>query len=130
MVPFNDIWMVCSPRFVLDGPRLDVSGGKHQIGMTLSKFWIAANSTKVENFRQESFELQIWCIGFYMNPDASDGAAAAEPKAAGDVDVAGGGAPGQRQHQRCSRHDVWGRIPKEEATIAEDAHALGQAVLL
>jgi len=55
------------------GPRLDVSGGVYQIGMTLSKFRMAANTTEIENFRPGYFELRIRRIGFYGSRVANDG---------------------------------------------------------
>lgn len=71
MVPFDQFQLVRGPRLVPDGPKLDVSGGIFQIGMTLSKFQIAANTTQLENFRPGYFDLHIQSIGFYRN-DAGD----------------------------------------------------------
>jgi hypothetical protein len=107
MVPFDDFRMVRGPRLVPGGPRLDVSGGVYQIGMTLSKFRMAANTTEIENFRPGYFELRIRRIGFYgdraANDDGGDAVvdhdddgAAAGAAAAGDdggVVVVVGGAP-------------------------------------
>ena len=108
MVPFDDFRMVRGPRLVPDGPKLDVSGGVYQIGMTLSKFRMAVNTTEIENFRPGYFELRIRRIGFYgdrvANDDGGDAVVdhdddgvAAGAAAAGDdggvVVVVVGGAP-------------------------------------
>ena len=67
MVPFNDFQLVRGPRLVPDGPKLDVAGGIFQIGMTLSKFKIAVNTTQLDDFRAGFFDLHIQRIGFYNN---------------------------------------------------------------
>ena len=86
MVPFDDFRMVRGPRLVPDGPRLDVSGGVYQIGMTLSKFRMAVDTTEIENFRPGYFELRIRRIGFYGNRVATD-----DDDAVVDDDGGGGG---------------------------------------
>jgi len=65
MVKFDGFQMVRGPRLVLDGPKLDVSRGIFQIGMTMSKFQMAVNTTELENFRPGFFDLHIQRIGFY-----------------------------------------------------------------
>ena len=69
MVPFDSFQLVRGPRLIPDGPKLDVSGGIYQIGMTLSKFKIAMNTTELENFRPGYFDLHIQRIGFYNDKD-------------------------------------------------------------
>lgn len=64
-VPFDSFQLVRGPRLIPDGPKLDVSGGIYQIGMTLSKFKMAVNTTQLENFRDGFFEMRIKEIGFY-----------------------------------------------------------------
>ena len=64
-VPFDSFQLVRGPRLIPNGPRLDVSGGIYQIGMTLSKFKMAVNTTQLENFRDGFFEMRIKEIGFY-----------------------------------------------------------------
>mmetsp|Transcript_3083 Transcript_3083/g.6281 ORF Transcript_3083/g.6281 Transcript_3083/m.6281 type:complete len:430 (+) Transcript_3083:254-1543(+) len=73
MVPFDQFQLVRGPRLVPDGPKLDVSGGIFQIGMTLSKFQIAANTTQLEDFRPGYFNLHIQSIGFYRNEAGDNG---------------------------------------------------------
>ncbi len=69
-VPFSSFQQVRGPRLVENGPPLDVSGGLFQIGMTLSKFQMAATMKTLENFRAGYFEVQLSEIGVYTN-DAS-----------------------------------------------------------
>jgi len=64
-VPFDSFQLVRGPRLIPDGPKLDVTGGIYQIGMTLSKFKMAVNTTQLENFRDGFFEMRIKEIGFY-----------------------------------------------------------------
>lgn len=71
-VPFNDFQLVRGPRLVNDGPKLDVSGGLYQIGMTMSKFKIAVNTTELEDFRPGFFDVRIRQIGFYKDDDDGD----------------------------------------------------------
>lgn len=66
-VPWDEFQLVRGPRLVLDGPKLDVSRGIYQIGMTLSKFKIAVNTTELENFRPGFFDLHLQRIGFYQS---------------------------------------------------------------
>lgn len=70
-VPFDAFQLVRGPRLVLDGPKLDVSGGIFQIGMTMSKFLMAVNTTELENFRPGFFDLHIQRIGFYQEVPSS-----------------------------------------------------------
>ena len=69
LVPFDNFQLVRGPRLVPNGPKLDLSGGLYQIGMTMSKFKIAVNTTELENFRPGFFEVHIQKIGFYKNDD-------------------------------------------------------------
>lgn len=66
LVPFDGFQLVRGPRLVVDGPKLDVSNGIFQIGMTMSKFLMAVNTTELENFRPGFFDLHIQRIGFYQ----------------------------------------------------------------
>ena len=79
-VPFGLFQLVRGPRLVPGGPPLDVSGGIFQIGMTLSKFKMAANTTELEDFRAGRFKLRIRRIGFYdAVPGGGDAPARARP---------------------------------------------------
>jgi len=75
-ISFDDFRLVRGPRLVVDGEKLDVSGGIFQIGMTLSKFKIAVNTTELEGFRPGFFDLHVRKIGFYKNKE--DGSDASE----------------------------------------------------
>jgi len=66
-VPFESFVQVRGPRIVANGPPLNVTGGLYQIGMTMSKFQIATNTTEFFNFRPGYFELQIKEIGVYSS---------------------------------------------------------------
>merc|ERR1719253_286972 len=82
-VPFDEFKLVRGPRLVPDGPPLDVLGGIYQIGMTLSKFQMAQNTTELEDFRPGFFDMHIRRIGFYGDDeeeDTSTGAAASVEK--------------------------------------------------
>lgn len=82
-VPFDEFRQVRGPRLVLDGPKLDVAGGIYQIGMTLSKFVMAENTTELEDFRPGFFDMRIRRIGFFRNSESdSDDVAASETAAA------------------------------------------------
>ncbi|KAL3797495.1 hypothetical protein HJC23_009859 [Cyclotella cryptica] len=70
-VPFEDFQLVRGPRLIPDGPKLNVSGGLYQIGLTMSKFRIAVTTTEVENFRPGYFDMHIQRMGFYVK-DESD----------------------------------------------------------
>mmetsp|Transcript_19382 Transcript_19382/g.35106 ORF Transcript_19382/g.35106 Transcript_19382/m.35106 type:complete len:489 (+) Transcript_19382:243-1709(+) len=71
-VPFDKFQLVRGPRLVPDGPKLNVTGGIFQIGMTLSKFQMGVNTTELENFRPGYFEMRIQRMGFYnTNGDAA-----------------------------------------------------------
>ena len=72
-IPFSDFVFVRGPRVVPDAPPLDTSGGIFQVGMTLSKFQINANTTTMEDFRDGFFDVNIRSIGFYTD-GAADGA--------------------------------------------------------
>jgi len=67
VVPFDKFQQVRGPRLIPDGPKLNVTGGIFQIGMTLSKFVMGQNTTELENFRPGFFNLHIQRIGFYNN---------------------------------------------------------------
>jgi hypothetical protein len=68
MIPFTNFQLVRGPRLIPNSPNIDVSSnGIYQIGMTMSKFKIAINTTEIDNFRSGYFELQIQRIGFYKN---------------------------------------------------------------
>lgn len=68
-VPFDKFQLVRGPRLVPDGPKLNVTGGIFQIGMTLSKFQMGMNTTELENFRPGYFEMRIQRMGFYSTND-------------------------------------------------------------
>jgi hypothetical protein len=80
-VAFDDFQQVRGPRLIPDGPTLDLSGGIFQIGMTLSKFKIAVNTTTLDNFRPGYFDLHIWRIGFYKNGEQSEAVTASDARA-------------------------------------------------
>jgi hypothetical protein len=66
MIPFNNFQLVRGPRLIPNSPKIDVaSSGIYQIGMTMSKFKMAIDTTEIDNFRSGYFELQIQRIGFY-----------------------------------------------------------------
>jgi hypothetical protein len=68
MIPFTNFQLVRGPRLIPNSPNIDVSSnGIYQIGMTMSKFKIAINTTEIDNFRSGYFELQIQRIGFYKH---------------------------------------------------------------
>jgi hypothetical protein len=69
LVPFDSFQLVRGPRLIVDSDPLDVSGGIYQIGMTMSKFKIAVNTTELENFRAGFFNMHIKEIGFYNDND-------------------------------------------------------------
>lgn len=71
-VPFESFVQVRGPRIVENGPPLNVTGGLFQVGMTLSKFQIAANTTEFFNFRPGYFELQIQEIGVYSSSSSEN----------------------------------------------------------
>ena len=66
-VPFENFQMVRGPRLMPDGPKLNLTGGIFQIGMTMSKFKMAQNTTILDNFKAGYFDLHISKIGFYSN---------------------------------------------------------------
>ena len=68
-MPFDKFQLVRGPRLVPDGPPLEVAGGIFQIGMTMSKFQMAANTTELANFRPGFFNMNIQRLGFYNNND-------------------------------------------------------------
>lgn len=70
-VPFDEFLLVRGPRLMPDGPKLDVAGGIFQIGMTMSKFKMAVNTTELENFRAGFFDMHIQKIGFYSEETVS-----------------------------------------------------------
>lgn len=82
MVPFDKFQLVRGPRLIPDGPKLDVTGGIFQIGMTLSKFVMSQNTTELENFRSGFFEMHIQRIGFYNTDEAAAAAPASTAAAA------------------------------------------------
>mmetsp|Transcript_11941 Transcript_11941/g.25861 ORF Transcript_11941/g.25861 Transcript_11941/m.25861 type:complete len:407 (-) Transcript_11941:112-1332(-) len=71
-VPFDEFKLVRGPRLMPDGPKLDVTGGIYQIGMTLSKFVMAQSTTELEDFRPGYFDMRIRRIGFYDDKGPSD----------------------------------------------------------
>jgi hypothetical protein len=71
-LPFDEFQLVRGPRLVVDGEKLDVSGGIFQIGMTLSKFKIAVYTIELEGFRPGFLYLHIQKIGFYKNKQDND----------------------------------------------------------
>jgi hypothetical protein len=71
-VPFEKFQMVRGPRLIPDGPKLNLTGGIFQIGMTMSKFKMAQNTTILDNFKAGYFDLHISKIGFYSNDTESD----------------------------------------------------------
>ncbi len=79
-VPFSKFRQVRGPRLVENGPPLDVSGGLFQIGMTLSKFQMAATMKTLENFRAGYFEVQLSEIGVYTNDAAATSGVVETPK--------------------------------------------------
>jgi len=79
VIPFDDFQLVRGPRLVPDGPPLNVTGGIFQIGMTLSKFQMAQNTTELDNFRAGYFDMSIKRIGFYHDSD-SDVSLVASPR--------------------------------------------------
>lgn len=68
-VPFDSFRLVRGPKFVDDGPLLNVTGGLYQIGMTMSKFEFGGDLKAIDNFRDGFFELQIREIGLYQGQD-------------------------------------------------------------
>lgn len=66
-IPFSSFRLVRGPRMVQDGAPLNVTGGLYQIGLSLSKFQIATNTTELPNFRPGFFELQLRTIGLYSD---------------------------------------------------------------
>ena len=71
-VPFDSFQQVRGPRIIMDGPKLDTTGGIYQVGMTMSKFLMRENTTTLENFRAGFFDLQLECIGVYFNDGDSN----------------------------------------------------------
>ena len=72
MVPFDTFQLVRGPRLIPDAPKLNVTGGIYQIGMSMSKFVLNVNTTELENFRPGYFDLRIKRIGFYSDVDVSE----------------------------------------------------------
>jgi Complex I intermediate-associated protein 30 (CIA30) len=72
-VPFDTFRLVRGPQVVENGPKLNVSMGIYQIGMTMSQFIFAStftnNNNTIEktlpNFRDGYFEVNIEEIGVY-----------------------------------------------------------------
>lgn len=62
-IPFDSFAQVRGPRLVEGAPRLNATGGLYQIGISLSKFQMATNTTEIKDFRSGYFELQIKEIG-------------------------------------------------------------------
>mmetsp|Transcript_24300 Transcript_24300/g.51688 ORF Transcript_24300/g.51688 Transcript_24300/m.51688 type:complete len:407 (+) Transcript_24300:121-1341(+) len=83
-VPFDTFIQVRGPRIVENGPPLNVTGGLFQVGMTMSKFQIASNTTEFNDFRPGYFELQIQEIGVY---GSSSSAVAADSVPVTDIPV-------------------------------------------
>jgi len=72
MVPFDSFRQVRGPRIVLDGPKLNVTAGIYQIGMTMSKFIMNENLTTIDNFRPGFFNLELERIGLYAADAVTD----------------------------------------------------------
>ena len=68
-VPFDSFQQVRGPRIVQNGEKLDLTNGMYQVGMTMSKFQMGANTTEIDNVRAGFFELQIQQIGLYCDND-------------------------------------------------------------
>jgi hypothetical protein len=64
-VPFTSFRYVRGPRMIPDGPPLNTTGGLYQIGMTMSKFVFAEQTTELPDFRDGYFELQMKEMGLY-----------------------------------------------------------------
>ena len=75
-IPFDSFRLVRGPRLVPDSPPINITGGIYQIGMTMSKFKMAENTTQLDNFRDGYFDMHIQRIGFY-NDNKDEAAAAA-----------------------------------------------------
>jgi Complex I intermediate-associated protein 30 (CIA30) len=88
VVPFSSFAQVRGPRLVQDGVPLNITGGLYQIGMTMSKFQMGANTTELPDFRAGFFELQLSEVGVYSNISVSrsEGAAAGS-ESSSDVDL-------------------------------------------
>ena len=71
-VPFDSFQLVRGPRLIPDGPKLDVTGGIYQIGMTLSKFKMSVNTSVLEDFRPGFFDMHIQSIGFYKDQEQTE----------------------------------------------------------
>ncbi len=87
LIPFDEFRQVRGPRLVPDGPKLDTSRGMYQIGLTMSKFKMARNTTELENFRPGYFELRIRRIGFYKSDNNNMMVATAEKGVVADADT-------------------------------------------
>lgn len=72
-VPFDSFRLVRGPRLVPDGEPINVTAGLFQIGFTMSKFQMAANTTELVNFRPGYFELQLQRIGVFSESTSSVG---------------------------------------------------------
>eukprot|EP00536_Pseudo-nitzschia_multiseries_P002846 jgi/Psemu1/294989/fgenesh1_pm.39_\ len=83
-VPFSSFVQVRGPRKIENGPPLDPTGGLFQIGMSLSKFKIASNTTELPDFRPGYFQLQIREIGLYGS-NSKTAETSATTAASGDV---------------------------------------------
>merc|ERR1712157_133988 len=64
-IPFDEFQLVRGPRMVPNAPKLNVTNGVYQVGISLSKFKMGINATQLENFRPGFFDLHIQRIGFY-----------------------------------------------------------------
>jgi hypothetical protein len=66
-IPFSSFAQVRGPRLVEGAPPLNTTGGLYQIGISLSKFQMATNTTEIQAFRAGYFELQLKEIGFFSS---------------------------------------------------------------
>lgn len=71
-IPFRTFQQVRGPRLIEGAPKLDVTNGLYQIGLSLSKFMISKNVTEIPNFRPGYFELQIKEIGIYTRQEKEE----------------------------------------------------------
>ena len=77
LVPFSSFSQVRGPRLVQGAPPLNTTGGLYQIGMTMSKFQMGANTTEIPNFRPGFFEMQLREVGVYSSSRSSTASSSA-----------------------------------------------------
>jgi hypothetical protein len=71
-IPFDNFAQVRGPRLVEGAPKLNITGGLFQIGVSLSKFQMGSNITELPDFRAGYFELQIKEIGVYSKETSGE----------------------------------------------------------